>query len=123
DPVPCVVVNVVPFGDWPLVLARAIAQNLAGVADEYELEGGAFTRPTENVVSPIAPNLVTLDDAARADLAAGKAPAVAAPAAFAAWSIPKAAAVDFVAHPAGAANPIAAWNPVNAGYGLGDFHL
>ena len=75
------------------------AARFSGVADEYEFEGGSFARPGEGVTSPIASNLVTLDDAARAALAGGTAPAVAAPAAFAAWNIPNAAAVDFVAHP------------------------
>ena len=62
DPVPCIAVNVVPGGDWPLVLARAIAQNLAGLADEYELEGAGFTQPPEGVANPLAPNVVVLDD-------------------------------------------------------------
>jgi GH25 family lysozyme M1 (1,4-beta-N-acetylmuramidase) len=124
DPVPCIAVNVVPGGDWPLVLARAIAQNLAGLADEYELEGAGFTQPPEGVANPLAPNVVVLDDTRRQALVGGGAVTPATvPQPFAAWSIPAATAVDFVAHAAAAANPVPAWNGVSQSYGLGDFHL
>ena len=122
DPVPCIAVNVVPGGDWPLVLARAIAQNLAGLADEYELEGAGFTQPPEGVANPLAPNVVVLDDTRRQALVGGGAVTPATvPQPFAAWSIPAATAVDFVAHAAAAANPVPAWNGVSQSYGLGDF--
>jgi hypothetical protein len=123
DQVPFVAVNVVPGGDWPLLLARAIAQNLAGVTDEYELEGDGFAQPSENVVNPLAPNIVVIDDAQRQALIGGTAPATAALHAFAAWAIPNTAAVDFIAHADANANPIPAWDGVTHSYGLGDFHL
>lgn len=123
DQVPFVAVNVTPGGDWPLVLARAIAQNLAGVTDEYELEGDAFAQPAENAAKPIAPNVIAIGDAQRQALVGGTAPAGVAGQAFAAWAIPKAAAVDFIAHTAANANPIPAWDGFAHAYGLGDFHL
>jgi hypothetical protein len=122
DPVPFVAVNVVPFGDWPLVLARAIAQNLAAVADEYELEGAGFAQPAEGVANPLGPNLVTIDDTQRQALAAGTAAAVAVPQVFTAWNIPKGTAVDFVANNGPAANPLPAWNVTSPFAPGADFH-
>ena len=123
DQVPFVAVNVVPGGDWPLVLARAIAQNLAGLGDEYELEGDGFAQPPEGAVSQLAPNVLTISDTQRQALVGGGAVAATAPQVLAAWSIPPAAAVDFVEHTAASANPIPAWNGVTQSYALGDFHL
>ena len=123
DQLPFIAVNVVPGGDWPLVLARAIAQNLAGLSDEYELEGDGFAQPPDGVVSPLAPNVLAVTDTQRQALRSGGAASATAPEAFTAWSIPQGAAVDFVEHSAASANPIPAWNGFTQSYGLGDFHL
>jgi hypothetical protein len=123
DQVPFIAVNVVPGGDWPLVLARAIAQNLAGLGDEYELEGGGFAQPPEGAVSPLAPNVLAISDTQRLALVAGGAAAATVPQVLTAWSIPQTAAVDFMGHTAASANPIPAWNGVTQSYGLGGFHL
>jgi hypothetical protein len=123
DQVPFIAVNVVPGGDWPLVLARAIAQNLAGLGDEYELEGDGFAQPPEGVVNPLAPNVLAISDTQRQALIAGNAATATVPQVFTAWSIPQSTAADFIGHTAASANPIPAWNGVTQSYGLGDFHL
>jgi hypothetical protein len=123
DQVPFIAVNVVPFGDWPLVLARAIAQNLANVSDEYEFDGAAFDQPAEAAPPSFGPNVITIDDSARQALIAGTAATVAVPEVVGAWGIPAGTAVDFVRHAAATANPIAAWDSVTQPYNLGSFHL
>jgi GH25 family lysozyme M1 (1,4-beta-N-acetylmuramidase) len=55
-PVPLVAVNVTG-SQWPRVLARAIAQILGGLADEYELDGADFAAPPVDLAQPYAPNL------------------------------------------------------------------
>ena len=69
SPVPVVAVNATG-SQWPRVAARAIAQILGGLADEYELDGAAFAAPPENR-DPFqsAPNLAFLSAADRTQLA------------------------------------------------------
>jgi GH25 family lysozyme M1 (1,4-beta-N-acetylmuramidase) len=123
DQIPFVAVNVVSGDDWPLVLARAIAQNLAGLTDEYELEGTSFAQPGEGVLSPIAPNVMIISDTQKQSLIGGTAAASAVPEVFSEWRIPGTATVDFVQHTSATANPILAWDGVTQTYALGDFHL
>lgn len=122
EPIPFIAVNVVPTGDWPLVLARAIAQNLAGLGDEYELAGADFAEPPEGALSPLAPNVLNITAAERADLVAGKPPDTTVPEALTQWSIPKGVA-DFVARTSANPNPIAPWNSGAGAYPLGGFHM
>lgn len=122
EPVPFVAVNVVPGGDWPLVIARAIAQNLAGLGDEYELEGDGFAQPPEGALTPLAPNILAIKDAERTALTAGASPATVIPQVFAQWAIP-AGPLDFIPHTAAGANPIPPWNSGFGGYDIGGFHL
>src|SRR5581483_8320824 len=123
DQVPFVAVNVVG-NDWPLVLARAIAQNLAGLADEYELEGTSFAQPGEGVLSPIAPNLTVISDTSEQSLIGGTAAAnTIVPGVFTDWHIPAGATVNFVQHTSATANPIPAWDGVTQNFDLHNFDL
>jgi hypothetical protein len=123
DQVPFIAVNVVPLGDWPLVLARAIAQNLANATDEYEFDGAAFDQPAEGAPPSFGPNVIAIADSARQAMIAGTVATTAVPDMVGAWGIPKGAAVDFVPHAAATANPIVAWDSVAQPYNLGSFHL
>jgi GH25 family lysozyme M1 (1,4-beta-N-acetylmuramidase) len=71
SPVPFVAVNAAAGNNWPLLVARALAQNLAGLADEFELEGDGFAKAPPGALQPAAPNLVYFDDAHRARLVGG----------------------------------------------------
>lgn len=122
SPVPFVAVNVVPGGNWPLVVARAIAQNLAGLVDEFELEGTAFAKPPEGALQPDAPNLVYFDDARRAQLAGGAKAQTVLPELSARWNVPANAAIDFVPHDVDTPNNLPPWNGVDAAPGAA-FHL
>jgi glycosyl hydrolase family 25 len=122
ETVPFVAVNVIPGGDWPLVLARAIAQNLAGLADEYELAGDAFARPPDSVISPLAPNVLAISADDRTALVNGTGADKVIPQAFGLWGIP-AAPLDFVAHTAPTPNPIAPWNAGVPPYDVSAAHL
>src|SRR4029079_17996691 len=88
SPVPFVAVNVVPGGSWPLVIARAIAQNLAGLADEVELDGDTLAKPPQGALQPEAPNLVYFDDAQRGRLAGGEKPQAVLPQLSTSWHVP-----------------------------------
>jgi hypothetical protein len=73
-PVPVVVVNVTRNDElWPQVVVRALAQNLGGLADEYECPGDVFDHPDDNLALPNPPNLIRMDQATR-----GRLPAMAA---------------------------------------------
>jgi GH25 family lysozyme M1 (1,4-beta-N-acetylmuramidase) len=122
DTVPFIAVNVIPQGDWPLVLARAIAQNLAGLGDEFELEGANFAQPPDGSLSQLAPNILNITDAQRTDLVANKPPDTVVPEALTTWGMPKGVA-DFVEHTAATANFIPPWNSGAGAYPIGGFHL
>jgi len=109
-PVPLVIVNVTRNDDlWPQVVVRALAQNLGGLADEYERPEGAFDHPDDNLAVPNPPNLIRLDQASRATLPAAAA-AAPVPAGLASnvimqWSLALNAQLDFYSNGAPPANP------------------
>jgi len=96
-PVPVVAVNV-GWNDelWPLVVIRALAQNLGGLRDELELPGAAFDHPAVERQQVPTPNLLFVDAATIAQLAAGV-PADFAKQVLADWRLPAGTALDFFA--------------------------
>src|SRR6185369_10410882 len=98
------------------------AQNLAGLADEFELEGDPFAKPPQGALQPEAPNLVYFDDAQRGRLAGGEKPQTVLPQLSTSWHVPANAAVDFVAHDVDTPNNLPRWNGVDPAPGAG-FHL
>lgn len=109
-PVPVVAVNV-NWNDelWPLLIVRALAQNLGGLRDEFELPGDGFDHPAVELEQSPAPNLLFIDQAARDQLAAGGAPpADLVKQALGAWRLPAGTALDFFANgaPLGAAGGV-----------------
>jgi GH25 family lysozyme M1 (1,4-beta-N-acetylmuramidase) len=132
DPVPLVAVNVIPGVNWPALLARAIAQNLGAVGDEYELEGDAYDRPLAGQIGPDAPNLATITDDQRKSLI-GDPPPPGKPQAVvvstrAYWLLPNDPPADFVSHDAaaGAARPpnfLPPWTVIDPPYQLGGLRV
>jgi hypothetical protein len=112
-PVPVVAVNVI--GDqWPRVAARAIAQIMGGLADEYELDTPAFATPPADIVPLFAPNLVYLSADERAQLGPPNNTPVltVVPSLATQWNLPAAAAPVFLAHKGNAPNPDWSHDPV-----------
>src|SRR5262249_52109144 len=110
-PVPVVAVNVTWNDElWPLVIARALAQNLGGLRDEFELPGDEFDHPAIELVHSATPNVLFVDQGTR-DTLAGAAPPVPpvarpvppdiAQQVIAEWRLPAGTALDFF--PKGAA--------------------
>ena len=98
-PVPVIGVNVT-WGDelWPLPIVRALAQNLGGLRDEFELPGDAYDHPAPELEQTPAPNLIFIDQATRNQLVAGGAvPPDIAKQALATWRLPASTALDFFA--------------------------
>ena len=62
-PVPFVAV-VVTGESWVKVIARALAQNLANLADEYELPGPEFLRAPQQLIEP-RPNIIVVTEGVR----------------------------------------------------------
>jgi hypothetical protein len=96
-PVPVVVVNVTWNDElWLLPIVRALAQNLGGLRDEFELPGDGFDHPALELAQSPAPNLLFIDQVMRNQLAAGGAvPADIAKQAVDAWRLPAGTALDF----------------------------
>lgn len=99
-PVPVVAVNVTWNDElWPLPIVRALAQNLGGLRDEFELPGDRFDHPAIELVQPAAPNLLFVDKATRDGLAAGGAvPADIVQRVINEWRLPAGTAIDFFAN-------------------------
>ena len=74
-PVPVVAVDVT-WGDelWPQVIVRALAQQLAGLADELELPGAGYDHPPLERVHSFAPNVWYVDAATKTQLGAATIP-------------------------------------------------
>lgn len=99
-PVPVVAVNVTWNDElWPLPIVRALAQNLGGLRDEFELPGDGFDHPSLALAQSPTPNLLFIDQATRNQIAAGGAvPAAIAKLAIDAWRLPAGTALDFFAN-------------------------
>ena len=98
-PVPVIAVNVT-WGDelWPTLVVRALAQNLGGLRDEFDLPGDGFDHPALELVQSPTPNLIYIDQATGGQLTAGGAvPADLATQVLAAWRLPDGTALDFAA--------------------------
>jgi hypothetical protein len=99
-PVPVVAVNVTWNDELSsMAIVRALAQNLGGLRDEFELPGEGFDHPATVLTRPAAPNLLFLDGPTRDRLgAAGAVPADLANQALADWRLPAGTPLDFVAN-------------------------
>ena len=77
---------------------RALAQNLGGLRDEFELPGDGFDHPAAELAWPPTPNLLLINQPVRDQLAASNLvpPGVAAMA-IAGWRLPAGTAFDFFA--------------------------
>jgi GH25 family lysozyme M1 (1,4-beta-N-acetylmuramidase) len=104
-PVPMVAVNAI--GEhWPRVVARAIAQILGGLGDEYELDGAAFAAPPAELFQPSAPNLkfLTAEDRTKLGPPENKPVLDVVPSLRTQWSLP-AGDLPFLAHKGTDPNP------------------